>query len=49
MNERYGEERFGICEAEQELMKCLVKGEQSATEEGWISADEVEAVLRVNE
>ena len=35
--------------AELELMKCLVKGEQSATEEGWISADEVEAVLRVNE
>lgn len=35
--------------AEQELMKCLVKGERSATEEGWISADEVEAVLRVNE
>ena len=35
--------------AEQELMKCLAKGEQSATEEGWLSADEVEAVLRVNE
>lgn len=35
--------------AEQELMKCLAEGERSATEEGWISADEVEAVLRVNE
>ena len=35
--------------AEQELMKCLEEGEQSANNRGWISADEVEAVLRVNE
>lgn len=32
--------------AEQELMKCLAEGEN---DKGWISADEVEAVLRVNE
>ena len=35
--------------AELELMKCLAKGEQSAREEGWLSADEVEAILGVNE
>lgn len=35
--------------AEQELMKCLAEGEQSANDKGWISADEVEEVLRVNE
>lgn len=35
--------------AELELMKCLAKGEQSAREEGWLSADEVEVILGVNE
>ena len=35
--------------AEIELLKCLAKGEQSAREEGWITADDVEAILRVNE
>ena len=35
--------------AEIELLKCLAKGEQSAREEGWISVDDVEAILRVNE
>ena len=34
--------------AEIELLKCLAKGEQSR-EEGWISVDDVEAILRVNE
>ena len=32
-----------------ELLKCLEKGEQSAREEGWITADDVEAILGVNE
>ena len=35
--------------AEIELLKCLAKGAQSAREEGWISVDDVEAILRVNE
>lgn len=35
--------------AEQELMKCLAEGERSANDKGWISAYEVEEVLRVNE
>lgn len=35
--------------AEIELLKCLAKGEQSAREEGWITADDVEAILGVNE
>ena len=32
-----------------ELLKCLEKGEQSAREEGWITADDVETILGVNE
>ena len=35
--------------AEIELLKCLAKGEQSAKEEVWITADDVETILGVNE
>ena len=40
---------YDDAKAEIELLKCLAKGEQSAREEGWISADDVEAILGVNE